>query len=76
MYLFKLPVSVFRHVWFVNPHWNQYNSTLPIPRVPEPSISELSPEYKNNLWMLPKQNEYMVVAMEEQQNKENEKNAE
>ncbi|XP_021194409.3 carbonic anhydrase 1 [Helicoverpa armigera] len=45
-----------RHVFFINPHWAQYNSLLPISRVPEPSISVLSPAYRKNSWMLPPQN--------------------
>lgn len=45
-----------RHIFFINPHWNQYNSLLPIPRVPEPSISLLSLAYRKNSWMLPIQN--------------------
>ncbi|XP_026737149.1 carbonic anhydrase 1-like isoform X2 [Trichoplusia ni] len=45
-----------RHVFFINPHWCQYNSLLPIPRVPEPSISVLSPAYMKNPKMLPPQN--------------------
>lgn len=55
-----------RHIFFVNPHWNQYNSLLPIPRIAEPSISDLSPAYKNNLWMLPKQNAYMLPQDEQE----------
>ena len=46
-----------RHIFYINPHWCQYNSLLPIPRVlPEPSISMLSPEYLKKPWMLPPQN--------------------
>ncbi|KAJ0178665.1 hypothetical protein K1T71_005440 [Dendrolimus kikuchii] len=56
-----------RHVFFINPHWNQYNSLLPISRIPEPSISDLSPAYKNNLWMLPPQNAYMLPKPEEEE---------
>lgn len=54
-----------RHVFFISPHWNQYNSLLPIPRVPEPSISLLSPAYEANLWMLPPQNAYMLPEEDE-----------
>ncbi|XP_053603806.1 carbonic anhydrase 2-like [Plodia interpunctella] len=53
-----------RHVLFINAHWNQYNSLLPIPRIPEPSISVLSPAYEKNLWMLPPQNAYMLPEPE------------
>ncbi|CAG9794961.1 unnamed protein product [Diatraea saccharalis] len=53
-----------RHVFFISPHWSQYNSLLPIPRVPEPSISVLSPAYQANLWMLPPQNAYMLPEPE------------
>ncbi|XP_023944704.2 carbonic anhydrase 2-like [Bicyclus anynana] len=49
-----------RHVFFIRPHWNQYNSLLPIPRLPWPSISIVSPAYQANLWMLPPQNAYML----------------
>ncbi|XP_068631418.1 carbonic anhydrase 2-like [Battus philenor] len=45
-----------RKVFFINPHWNQYNSLLPIPRVPEPSISFLSASYIKYPWLLPPQN--------------------
>ncbi|CAG5041445.1 unnamed protein product [Parnassius apollo] len=45
-----------RHVLFINPHWSQYNSLLPIPRIPEQSISILSPAYQEHPWMLPLQN--------------------
>ncbi|CAG4916978.1 unnamed protein product [Colias eurytheme] len=54
-----------RHVLFINPHWNQYNSLLPIPRVPEDSISVLSPEYMAHPWMLPPQNSYMLPKEKE-----------
>ncbi|VVD04680.1 unnamed protein product [Leptidea sinapis] len=55
-----------RQILFINPHWNQYNSLLPTARVlPEESISELSPEYKTKLWMLPPQNAYMIPEPEE-----------
>lgn len=46
-----------RHVFFINPHWAQYSSLLPIPRIPQPSISMLSPAYLKNPWMLPAQNQ-------------------
>lgn len=49
-----------RHLLFISPHWSQYNSLLPILRVPEPSISILSPAYRLNLWMLPLRNAYML----------------
>ncbi|KAJ8727704.1 hypothetical protein PYW07_001823 [Mythimna separata] len=45
-----------RHIFYINPHWCQYNSLLPIPRIPEPSISILSHNYLKNPWMLPPQN--------------------
>ncbi|XP_045446704.1 carbonic anhydrase 2-like [Melitaea cinxia] len=45
-----------RHIFFISPHWSQYNSLLPIPRVPEPSIAILSPAYKTRPWLLPPQN--------------------
>ncbi|KOB74950.1 putative major antigen [Operophtera brumata] len=61
-----------RHVLFISPHWNQYNSLLPIPRVPEPSISVLSPAYEANLWMLPPQNAYMLPEEEEEDKPEKE----
>ncbi|XP_045766038.1 carbonic anhydrase 2-like [Maniola jurtina] len=47
-----------RHVFFIRPHWNQYNSLLPIPWEPEPSIAIISPEYQAKPWMLPPQNAY------------------
>ncbi|XP_075972060.1 carbonic anhydrase 3-like [Anticarsia gemmatalis] len=53
-----------RTVFFIRAHWNQYNSLLPIPRIPEESISELSPAYQANLWMLPPQNAYMLPPKE------------
>ncbi|XP_037296453.1 carbonic anhydrase 1-like isoform X2 [Manduca sexta] len=56
-----------RHVLFINPHWNKYNSLLPIPRIPEPSISVLSPAYQANPWMLPPQNAYMIPNEDEHQ---------
>ncbi|KAL0882604.1 hypothetical protein ABMA27_001042 [Loxostege sticticalis] len=56
-----------RHVFFISPHWSQYNSLLPIPRVPEPSISVLSPEYQAKYWMLPPQNAYMIPQPEEEE---------
>ncbi|XP_061710906.1 carbonic anhydrase 1-like [Cydia pomonella] len=66
------PVTFDRHIWCINPYWNLYNSTLPIPRVPERSISILSPEYRTKWWMLPPQNEYMITEMiNEQENAEN-----
>lgn len=49
-----------RHVFLINAHWHQYNSLLPIPRVPEPSISVLSPAYVDNPHLLPPQNAYMI----------------
>lgn len=49
-----------RHVFFIRPHWSLYNSLLPIPREPEPSMSIISPEYRTKLWMLPPQNAYML----------------
>ncbi|XP_021208935.1 carbonic anhydrase 1 isoform X1 [Bombyx mori] len=49
-----------RHVFFINSHWSLYNTLLPLPRVPEPSISALSPAYENNLSLLPPQNAYML----------------
>ncbi|CAK1546235.1 unnamed protein product [Leptosia nina] len=54
-----------RHVLFISPHWNLYNSLLPTPRIPEESISVLSPNYEANLWMLPPQNAYMLSNEEE-----------
>ncbi|XP_041970837.1 putative carbonic anhydrase 3 isoform X2 [Aricia agestis] len=45
-----------RHLFFINPRWSQHNSLLPIRRVPEPSMSVLSPAYQANSWMLPPQN--------------------
>ncbi|XP_047984367.1 carbonic anhydrase 1-like [Leguminivora glycinivorella] len=66
------PEFLDRHIWSINPHWNLYNSTLPIPRVPERSISILSPEYRTKWWMLPPQNEYMITEMiNEQEGGEN-----
>ncbi|XP_028175796.1 carbonic anhydrase 1-like [Ostrinia furnacalis] len=59
-----------RHVFFISPHWSQYNSLLPIPRVPEPSISVLSPAYEANYWMLPPQNAYMIPQPEEEKTEE------
>ncbi|XP_059049744.1 carbonic anhydrase 1-like [Achroia grisella] len=53
-----------RHIFFINPHWNLYNSLLPIPRLPEPSISIFSPAYEQNLSLLPPQNAYMLPAPE------------
>lgn len=50
-----------RTVFFISPHWSQYNSLLPLPKsLPEESISVLSPEYSTKLWMLPPQNAYMI----------------
>lgn len=63
-----------RHLLFISPHWSQYNSLLPIPRVPEPSISVLSPAYQQNTWMLPPQNAYMLP--ENQTSTVNEENKE
>ncbi|OWR55392.1 carbonic anhydrase 2-like isoform X1 [Danaus plexippus] len=57
-----------RHVLFIRPHWNQYNSLLPIPRIPEPSISILSPAYQANPWMLPKQNVDLQTQPEKNEN--------
>lgn len=53
-----------RHVLFISPHWNLYNSLLPTPIIPESSISVLSLNYQNNLWMLPPQNAYMLPTEE------------
>ncbi|XP_072939617.1 carbonic anhydrase 1-like [Epargyreus clarus] len=66
-----------RHVLFICPHWNQYNSLLPIPRVPEPSLSVLSPAYQAHPWMLPAQNAYMQPSAEEntEEHKEEEQKA-
>lgn len=58
-----------RTVFFISPHWSQYNSLLPLPRLPEPSISVLSNEYSTKLWMLPRQNAYMIP--DEPKNDEN-----
>ncbi|CAB3239454.1 unnamed protein product [Arctia plantaginis] len=65
-----------RHVFFISPHWSQYNSLLPIPRVPEESISILSPEYQTKLWMLPPQNAYMLPQEEKQVEETADKNEE
>ncbi|KAM3967331.1 carbonic anhydrase 1 [Aphomia sociella] len=54
-----------RHILFIRPHWNQYNSLLPTPRVPEPSISVLSPAYETKLWLLPPQNAFMLPPPED-----------
>lgn len=56
-----------RHVFFISPHWCQYNSLLPIPRIPEESISILSSEYQEKLWMLPPQNAYMLPHEEKEE---------
>ncbi|CAG9137569.1 unnamed protein product [Plutella xylostella] len=53
-----------RHIFFISPHYNQYRSLLPIPRVPEESISILSPAYQANPWMLPPENAYMLEQPE------------
>ncbi|KAJ2952005.1 hypothetical protein O0L34_g4267 [Tuta absoluta] len=52
-----------RHVFFISPHWNLYNSLLPIPRLTEPSISILSDEYKRKTWMLPPQNASLLALL-------------
>lgn len=50
-----------RTVFFISPHWSQYNSLLPLPKsLPETSISILSKEYATKPWMLPPQNAYMI----------------
>ncbi|XP_026322272.1 carbonic anhydrase 2-like isoform X2 [Hyposmocoma kahamanoa] len=50
-----------RTVFFISPHWSQYNSLLPLPKsLPETSISILSQEYATKPWMLPPQNAYMM----------------
>ncbi|KAI5646577.1 eukaryotic-type carbonic anhydrase domain-containing protein [Phthorimaea operculella] len=50
-----------RHVFFINRHWNLYNTLLPIPRIKEPSISILSDEYKRKPWMLPPLNSSLIA---------------
>ncbi|XP_013144971.1 PREDICTED: carbonic anhydrase 3-like [Papilio polytes] len=62
-----------RHVFFINAHWNQYNSLLPIPRVPEQSISVPSPAYQANPWMLPPQNRVSVSNEATENKKDNNK---
>ncbi|XP_049870343.1 carbonic anhydrase 2-like [Pectinophora gossypiella] len=42
-----------RKIFLINPHFNLYNSLLPLPTKPEPSISVLSDEYTSKPWMLP-----------------------
>lgn len=56
-----------RHVFLINPHWNLYNSLLPIPRTPEPSISVLSPAYEANPWMLAPQNAHMLPKPDDEE---------
>ncbi|KPJ06002.1 Putative carbonic anhydrase 3 [Papilio machaon] len=65
-----------RHVFFINAHWNQYNSLLPIPRLPEKSISVLSPAYQANPWMLPPQNRVSIPNEAAENNKDNNNNKE
>ncbi|XP_039749906.1 carbonic anhydrase 3-like [Pararge aegeria] len=55
-----------RHVFFIRPHWNQYRSLLPIPKLPEPSITIVSPEYRAKPWMFPPQNAYMLPEPEQE----------
>lgn len=62
-----------RHLFFISPQWSQYNSLLPIPRIPEPSISILSPAYLANPWMLPPKNAYMLLDSQPNGNDNEEK---
>ncbi|GBP17466.1 hypothetical protein EVAR_8814_1 [Eumeta japonica] len=56
-----------RHVFFINPHWSQYNTLLPIPRILDPSLSILSPVYRDDYSLLPVQNAYMIPKLKEEQ---------
>ncbi|XP_050343841.1 carbonic anhydrase 2-like [Nymphalis io] len=57
-----------RHVFFLSPHWSQYNSLLPVPRIADPSISILSTAYEKHPWMLPPQNANLLT--QENENKD------